>query len=38
MKIVELDVADPKLPHKRKLRDFYQSQSSSDSFYHDHPK
>ena len=37
-KKTELDVEDPKLPRKRKLLDFYHSQSSNDSFYHDHPK
>ena len=37
-KKTELDVADPKLPRKRKLLDFYYSQSSNDSFYHDQPK
>ena len=37
-KKTELDVVDPKLPCKRKLPDFYHSQSSNDSFYHDHPK
>ena len=34
----KLDVADPKLPRKKKLPHFYHSQSSNDSFYHDHPK
>ena len=31
-------MANPKLAPKRKLPDFYHSQSSNDSFYHDHPK
>ena len=34
----KLDVADPILTRKRKLPDSYHSQSSNDSFYHDHPK
>ena len=34
----ELHVADPKLPCKIKLLEFYHSQSSNNSFYHDHPK
>ena len=34
----ELDVVDQKLPCKRKLPDFYHSQSPNDSFYHDQPK
>ena len=37
-KNTELDVVDPKMPRKRKLSDFYDSQSSNDSFYHDQPK
>ena len=37
-KKVELDAADPKLARKRKFLNFYHSQRSSDSFYHDHPK
>ena len=37
-KETELVVADPKLPRKRKLTDSCCSQSSNDTFYHDHPK
>ena len=29
---------DPKLSRKRKLSDLCHSQSSNDSYYHDHPK
>ena len=38
-KKTELDVADPRRPRsKRKLPDFYHSQSSNGSFYHDYSK
>ena len=37
-KETEQDVAYPKLPHKRKLPNFYHFQSLNDSLYHDHPK
>ena len=35
---IELVIANLKLPRERKLSDLYNSQSSNDIFYHNHPK